>query len=92
MVNYGTVNHVSIVGTFDGWVRIITEDPDGDLHDFQIPFNLTHGPDSFYVDFDFENTDYEGPDTNRPTVISCPDRFKDTVRQEEQEIIRQANV
>lgn len=93
MIDYGTINTVRVQGSLDGYVRIITEDAEGDLHDFHIPFSVKHGPDSFYVDLDFENTEYESPDDARGRdQISCPQQLQETANKQKSEIMQKANV
>jgi len=94
MTKYGEVIQKSISGTFDGWYRIITEDSNGVVHDFHIPFSLSHGPDSFYVDFEWENVehDFEEDGTENHEIIRCPEEFKEIAQENQQDIIRKANV
>lgn len=94
MSEYGDIEHESIVGEFDGWYRIITEEDDGTLHDFQIPFSVSHGPDSFYVDFDWEEVDHEATVDGEEVreTITCPERFKEKATSSQSEILRNANV
>jgi hypothetical protein len=94
MSEYGVVTHKSIVGTLDGFYRIITEAGDGNLHDFHIPFSVSHDADGYYVDFSFDAVEHEyGPqeDSTRET-IACPDSFKKLANESQQEILKKANV
>jgi hypothetical protein len=94
MSEYGTITHQGIVGTFDGDFRVITETHEGDLHDFHVPFSVAHGPDSFYVNFDFENVRHEyGPENDQTMeFIQCPNEIEQAARKKQGDILRKANV
>lgn len=94
MSEYGTVKHRDILGTLDGKFRVITETPDEQLHDFFVPFNVKHGPDRFYVEFDFESVRHEYGPSHEPTteIISCPELIENEARDMKTKILQGANV
>lgn len=79
MTDYGKLLYHEIVGSFEGYVRIITETSDGQNFEFHVPYEVTGDSDGLRVQFEFGSVNQTLPSETANSETSCPETLRQTV-------------